>query len=104
MERYLDGTRRLFDDGRGITATDGQTTESAPPAVSARLEYLRGELRAQRISWGELAELESLVPYIAPDDVELLEAAGVPESVPAPEDHSADHHGEMDEAGYPAGH
>lgn len=45
----------------------------------ARLEYLRGELRAERISYGELAELQSLVAFIEPEDVELLEAAGVPE-------------------------
>lgn len=45
-----------------------------------RLEYLRGELRAERISYGELAELQSLAAFIDPDDVELLEAAGVPES------------------------
>lgn len=44
-----------------------------------RLEYLRGELRAERISYGELAELQSLAAHIKPDDVELLEAAGVPE-------------------------
>lgn len=44
-----------------------------------RLEYLRGELRAERISYGELAELESLREHIEPGDVELLEAAGVPE-------------------------
>lgn len=44
-----------------------------------RLEYLRGELRAERISFGELAELESLKDHIEPGDVELLEAAGVPE-------------------------
>lgn len=50
-------------------------TESA----AARLEYLRGELRAERISQGELCELESLAQYIDPGDVELLEAAGVPE-------------------------
>lgn len=47
--------------------------------IKQRLEYLRGELRAQRISYGELAELQSLAPYIEPDDVELLEAAGVEE-------------------------
>jgi hypothetical protein len=45
-----------------------------------RLEYLRGELNAERISYGELAELESLVPFIDKGDVQLLEAAGVPES------------------------
>lgn len=44
-----------------------------------RLEELRVELRAERISYGELAELQSLTPHIAPGDVELLEAAGVPE-------------------------
>lgn len=47
--------------------------------IQERLEYLRGELRAERISYGELAELQGLAEYIAPGDVELLEAAGVPE-------------------------
>jgi len=53
--------------------------ETVPAKVARRLEYLRAELRAERISHGELSELQSLAPYIAPDDVELLEAAGVPE-------------------------
>lgn len=44
-----------------------------------RLEYLRGELRAERISLDEIHELQNLVPHIAAGDVELLEAAGVPE-------------------------
>ncbi len=44
-----------------------------------RLEYLRGELRAERIGTEELIELQSLVEHIDPGDVELLEAAGVPE-------------------------
>ena len=44
-----------------------------------RLEYLRYQLRAECISWGEIAELESLAGHIEPGDVELLEAAGVPE-------------------------
>jgi hypothetical protein len=47
--------------------------------MKKRLEYLRQELRLERISYGELIELESLVDYIDFDDVELLEAAGVPE-------------------------
>jgi hypothetical protein len=47
--------------------------------IKARLEYLRGQLRAERISWGELAELQGLASHIEPGDVELLEAAGVPE-------------------------
>jgi hypothetical protein len=47
--------------------------------MKKRLEYLRQELRAERISYGELAELQSLVTYIDSDDVELLEASGVNE-------------------------
>tara|TARA_R110000803_G_scaffold35405_8_gene76596 strand:- start:1303 stop:1503 length:201 start_codon:yes stop_codon:yes gene_type:complete len=48
--------------------------------IKDRLEYLRGELRGECISYDELIELQSLAPYIAPDDVELLEAAGVDEA------------------------
>jgi hypothetical protein len=44
-----------------------------------RLEQLRIELRAERISTGELAELQGLSNYIDKGDVELLEPAGVPE-------------------------
>lgn len=47
--------------------------------IALRLEYLREELRAERLSWGELAELQYLAEYIHHSDVELLEAAGVPE-------------------------
>ncbi len=47
--------------------------------ITERLEYLRQELRNERISYSELAELESLAEHIDPSDVELLEAAGVPE-------------------------
>jgi hypothetical protein len=48
--------------------------------IKARLEYLRGELDAERISAGELVELQALAPYIDAGDVQLLEAAGVPEN------------------------
>lgn len=50
--------------------------------AKARLNYLRGELEAERMSYGEVAELQSLISYIEPGDVQLLEAAGVPESFP----------------------
>ena len=52
--------------------------------IQKRLEYLRGEIRAERISWGELIELQGLAEHIDPGDVELLEAAGVPEHDPLP--------------------
>jgi hypothetical protein len=57
------------------------------PKITERLEYLRGELRAERISWGELSELQNLASEIDPGDVELLEAAGVPEHEPDATDH-----------------
>lgn len=44
-----------------------------------RLEELRLILRSECISYGDLVELESLAQHIEPDDIELLEAAGIPE-------------------------
>lgn len=49
--------------------------------IQKRLRYLRRELRAARMSYEEVAELQGLAAYIADDDVELLEAAGVPEGL-----------------------
>lgn len=45
----------------------------------ARLEYLRDQINAERVSYGELAELADLADHIDPSDVQLLEWAGVPE-------------------------
>lgn len=47
--------------------------------IKARLEYLRGEIKAERISYSEIAELQSLAKHIDAGDVELLEWAGVEE-------------------------
>ncbi len=64
------------------------TTHYHPAKVAAdikrwetahRLEYLRSQIEAERISYGEIAELQSLTTYIDPSDVVLLEWAGVPE-------------------------
>ena len=46
--------------------------------ASQRLEHLRGEIRAERISYGEISELQSLVEFIPSDDSELLQWAGEP--------------------------
>lgn len=51
----------------------------AESAARQRLEYLRSQIQAESISYGEIAELESLAEFIAPGDVELLEWAGVEE-------------------------
>lgn len=47
--------------------------------VAERLEYLRSQIEAECISYGEIAELQSLAAHIEPGDVVLLEWAGVPE-------------------------
>ena len=56
-----------------------------PARVKERLEELREEIREERISTGEILELESLKEYIDPSDVELLQWAGV-EEYPEDED------------------
>ena len=65
-----------FVEGLNIGAQEACDIQDNP---KGRLEYLRGELRAERIGYGELHELQSLAKYIDPSDVELLEAAGIPE-------------------------
>ncbi len=49
--------------------------------TAERLAYLRGEIDAERISYGEIAELQDLAAAgkIDASDVVLLEWAGVPE-------------------------
>ncbi len=49
--------------------------------IKERLEYLRGEIEAERISYGEIAELQSLAKYIDKNDTVLLEWAGVKEKI-----------------------
>lgn len=53
----------------------------ATKKIEKRLEYLRKELRAERISYDELFELQSLAKHIDKNDVELLQAAGVEENL-----------------------
>jgi hypothetical protein len=45
--------------------------------ITKRLEALRAEIRAERISTGEILELQGLAKYIDKGDVELLQWAGV---------------------------
>ena len=47
--------------------------------IKERLEYLRKEIENERISYEEIAELQSLVEHIESGDTILLEWAGVPE-------------------------
>jgi len=52
----------------------------------ARLDYIRGEIEKECVSYGELSELYSLREYIPHDDVLLREWAGFAEDpiVPVP--------------------
>lgn len=73
--RQTDNLREFLGaDFRSAVFPDEQDADA-----KSRLEYLRGQLRAECLSWAEVAELQSLAEHIEPGDVELLEAAGVPE-------------------------
>ena len=53
----------------------------AVDAKKERLEEIRESIQDENVSYGELVELQELTEFIEDDDVELLEAAGVPEFV-----------------------
>lgn len=40
--------------------------------IAARLADIRRSIEEERISYGEIAELQDLGPYIDPDDQELM--------------------------------
>lgn len=61
---------------QALPARRGQRVMTTP---EQRLEAIRASLRAEDVSYGELAELQDLTPHIGAGDTELLEAAGVPE-------------------------
>jgi len=48
--------------------------------INQRLEYLRKQIQQENISYGEIAELQSLKEHIENNDIELLQWAGVEEN------------------------
>lgn len=48
--------------------------------IKQRLAYLKKQIEQENISYGEIAELQSLAEHIDKDDTLLLEWAGVPET------------------------
>ena len=64
-----------------VSIIEKQQYNNVTENFKKRLEELRTELRNECISYGEIAELQSLTEYIDKDDVELLQAAGVPEDL-----------------------
>jgi hypothetical protein len=81
LERAVDLSeiRRKVEAFDRIKAVLGEAGLDHSTLAKVRLECLREALRAECISYGELAELQSLAEHIEPGDVELLEPAGVPE-------------------------
>lgn len=73
IEQFIESTNRYQPRGaRAPWLADGDLRDVLNNRV-------RSELRAERISYSELIELQNLSAFIDPSDVELLEAAGVPE-------------------------
>jgi hypothetical protein len=56
------------------------TRDEQDAHIKKRLAYLRGEIIAERISYGDIVELEDLAKHIPDDDALLRQWAGVPES------------------------
>jgi hypothetical protein len=48
--------------------------------IKKRLEEIRVEIQNERISYGEIVELQSLIEHIDKNDVELLQWARVEEN------------------------
>ncbi len=82
-ENFSRDAREMIEDTEVNDLAEMMDTEPESIAIVAkqRLEYLRGELREECISTGELVELQSLSEYIPADDVELREAAGLTEVI-----------------------
>lgn len=76
VPEFANVARPAGEDGGYSIADDRKVY---PVSDAEYLEYLRGEIRAERISYGELADLQDMAELIDPGDVELLEWAGVPE-------------------------
>lgn len=57
--------------------------------IAERLDALRAAIEAEDISYGEIAELQSLAEHIDPSDVVLREWAGVPEFPDEPQEDDA---------------
>jgi hypothetical protein len=70
--------RQVKNTKRGKEIFDRKATMKA---IKDRLEYLRGEIEAERISYGEIAELQDLAKFIEPGDTLLVQWAGIPEGV-----------------------
>ena len=72
--------QNLIQDAKSV-ATEEPSLFADIDSKKERLEEIREEIQNESVSYGELVELQELTEYIEDGDVELLEAAGVPEFV-----------------------
>jgi hypothetical protein len=70
--------QNLIQDAKSVGTTEPSLFDDVD-AKKERLEEIRTELDNETVSYGELAELQDLTEYIEEGDVQLLEAASVPE-------------------------
>ena len=74
QEEEVERVKQAFREVVELAVRKVKGEQSVMNTIAERLEYLREQLRNESISYGELAELESLAAYIDPDDTELLQA------------------------------
>lgn len=79
-----DAATRYPDASRGLPQSIGDDAEYVDlddprSEVIERLEYLREEIEAERISYAEIDELQSMAEYIREDDTLLRQWAGIEE-------------------------
>lgn len=76
----IDWAVSILRDLPGVVVTGWCDPEPLDASeVRARLEQLRAAIRAENISYSEIADLQGLADYIEPGDVELAEWAGIDE-------------------------
>lgn len=80
--RETDNGCLVCDECQQLPDFDGTdySNVSKKEKAQARLKEIRTEIEAERVSYGELAELQDLKEYIEDDDVLLKEWAGIPEN------------------------
>jgi hypothetical protein len=79
LKQHFEPTGKTIDYGNVLLPIYKFVSEETIAGIKKRLEHIRGEIKAERVSYGELLELQSLAKYIEAGDMELQEAAGIPE-------------------------
>ena len=69
-DSYNESSKKKVNEAKKIKEKDAKK----------RLEQIRQSLRREDLSYGEIAELEALSDFIEADDIELRQAAGLPEA------------------------